>query len=29
MVTHRIKLSDVKEVDAEVIRWLKQAYENA
>jgi len=29
MVTHRIKIHDVKEVDTEVIKWLKEAYKNA
>jgi predicted transport protein len=28
MVTHRVKISDTKEIDKEVIGWLKQAYEN-
>ena len=29
MVTHRIKIQDAKEVNKEVIQWLKKAYENA
>ena len=28
MVTHRIRISDPKQIDAEVFAWLKQAYEN-
>lgn len=28
MVTHRIRISSPKQIDAEVIRWLKQAYDN-
>jgi hypothetical protein len=27
LVTHRIKISDAKQIDAEVLRWLKQAYD--
>jgi hypothetical protein len=29
MVTHRVRVADVKEVDSELIGWLRQAYENA
>jgi Domain of unknown function (DUF4287)/Domain of unknown function (DUF5655) len=29
MVTHRVRISDPKEIDAELLKWLKQAYENA
>lgn len=29
MCTHKIKITDSKEVDKEVISWLKKAYENA
>lgn len=29
MVTHRVRITDAKQVDAEVLRWLKQAYEKA
>lgn len=29
MVSHRVKISAKKEVDAELKKWLKQAYENA
>ena len=29
MVTHRIKIQDVKEINKEVIEWLKQGYENS
>jgi predicted transport protein len=29
MVSHRVKLSDKKEVDKELISWLKEAYEQA
>jgi predicted transport protein len=27
MVTHRVRIVDAKEIDAEVLAWLKQAYE--
>jgi hypothetical protein len=27
MVTHRVRVTDAKEIDAEVLGWLKQAYE--
>jgi predicted transport protein len=27
MVTHRVKISDTKEIDKEVLAWLEQAYE--
>lgn len=29
MVSHRVKVEDIKQIDAEVISWLKQAYESA
>ncbi len=29
MVTHRVRISDPKQIDAEVLMWLKQAYEAA
>lgn len=29
LVTHRVRISDPKQIDAEVLRWLKQAYEKA
>ena len=29
MVTHRVRISDPSQIDAEVMRWLKQAYEAA
>lgn len=29
MVTHRVRIEDSKQVDAELIGWLKQAYESA
>lgn len=29
MVTHRVRLESVKEVDAELVKWLKEAYEQA
>ena len=29
MVSHRVRLSDVKEVDAELIDWLREAYDRA
>ena len=29
MVTHRVRITDPKQIDAEVIRWLKQAYDKA
>lgn len=29
MVTHRIKIHDVKEITNEVIQWLKKGYENS
>ena len=29
MVTHRVRIEDPKQVDAEMIRWLKSAYEKA
>lgn len=28
MVTHRVRISDPKQIDAEVLTWLKQAYDN-
>jgi hypothetical protein len=29
MVTHRVRISDPKQVDGEVLAWLKRAYEAA
>lgn len=29
MVTHRVRIDDPKQIDAEVIAWLKEAYESA
>lgn len=29
MVTHRVQISDPKQIDAEVIAWLQQAYDQA
>ena len=29
MVTHRMKITDKKEVNAELKKWLKEAYKNA
>jgi hypothetical protein len=29
MVTHRVRITDLKQIDKEVIAWLKQAYEAA
>lgn len=29
MVTHRVRISDIKEVNAELKKWLKQAYDAA
>lgn len=29
MVTHRVRIAAVKEVDNELIAWLKQVYEAA
>ena len=29
MVTHRVRISDPKQLDAEVLAWLKQAYDAA
>ena len=29
MCSHRIRITDIKEADAETIKWLKMAYENA
>ncbi len=29
MCTHRVKLESVKDVDTELIKWLKKAYEAA
>jgi hypothetical protein len=28
MVTHRVRVSDLKQIDAEVLTWLKQAYDD-
>ena len=27
MVTHRVRISDPKQIDAEVLAWLRQAYD--
>lgn len=29
MVTHRVRISDVNQIDGELLKWLKQAYEKA
>ncbi len=29
MVTHRVRVEDPKQIDTEVISWLRRAYENA
>jgi hypothetical protein len=29
MVTHRVRVANPKEIDAEVLSWLKSAYEAA
>lgn len=29
MCSHKIKLTDINEIDSEVLEWLKMAYENA
>lgn len=29
MVTHRVRITDKNQVNAELIKWLKQAYETA
>ncbi len=29
MVTHRVRISDPKQIDGEIMTWLKQAYEEA
>jgi hypothetical protein len=29
MVTHRVHITDPKQIDAELVKWLKQAYEAA
>lgn len=29
MCTHRVKLSNVKEIDSELKKWLKESYQNA
>jgi hypothetical protein len=29
MVTHRVRITDPKQIDKEVLAWLKQAYEAA
>jgi hypothetical protein len=29
MVSHRVRLEDASDVDAEVVGWLKQAYNEA
>jgi hypothetical protein len=27
MVTHRVRITDPKQIDAEITAWLKQAYD--
>jgi hypothetical protein len=29
MVTHRVRINDPAQIDAEVLEWLKQAYQAA
>ena len=29
MVSHRVRITDIKQIDKELIGWLKEAYENA
>ena len=29
MCSHKINLTDIKEIDKEVIKWLRTAYDNA
>jgi len=29
MVTHRVRISDPKQIDKEVLAWFKQAYDAA
>jgi hypothetical protein len=29
MVTHRVRLSDVSEIDEQLIAWLRDAYDGA
>jgi hypothetical protein len=29
MVTHRVRISDAAQIDADVLAWLKQAYDAA
>ena len=29
MCTHRVQLTEVEQIDAELLRWIKQAYEEA
>jgi len=29
MVTHRVRISDPKDINAQVLAWLKQAYQAA
>ena len=29
MVTHRVRISDLQQIDAEVLAWLRQAYDAA
>ncbi|MDB5208700.1 MAG: Phosphoribosylformylglycinamidine synthase, partial [Flavisolibacter sp.] len=29
MCSHKINLADIKDIDKEVIEWLKAAYDNA
>lgn len=29
MVTHRVRITDVKQIDAELVKWLREAYDKA
>ena len=29
MVTHRVRVTDAKQVDAELVKWLREAYDKA
>jgi hypothetical protein len=29
MVTHRVQLTESKQIDSELLEWLKQAYDKA
>jgi hypothetical protein len=29
MCSHKIKISDINEIDTEIMNWIKTAYENA